>query len=239
MTNLLPWTTRTNDTPRPSWPAPLPFLASTRKKSMRVKSLVCTTRWAMRWNQESWNDWTESAEVFFYVFFEVTDVWHHRWCLMFVPVAPENQWVWKSMRENITILSNGLLGILQASLQDVLYRQNNQKDPKRMTKNISARLANVSILNSQNDQYFWFVLGIQRHSNSTLLEEHDRLEQASRSPGLGASDISDSNLETHLEHFEKVISYPRFRKVPFQNFLPFLPPQRDFHPQKSRSRGLV
>ena len=236
MTNLLPWTTRTNDTPRPSWPAPLPFLASTRKKSTRVKSLVCTTRWAMRWNQESWNDWTESAEVFLMV------IWSYG-CMtppmVFVPVALENQWVWKSMRENITILSNGLLGILQASLQDVLYRQNNQKDPKRMTKNISARLANVSILNSQNDQYFWFVLGIQRHSNSTLLEEHDRLEQASRSPGLGASDISDSNLETHLEHFEKVISYPRFRKVPFENVLPFLPPQRDFHPQKSRSRGLV
>ena len=137
-------------TPRPSWPAP--FSASTRKKSMRVKSLVCTTRWAMRWNQESWNNWTESAEVFGNVFFEVTDVWHHRWCLMFVQVALENQWVWKSMRENITILSNGLLGILQASLQDVLYRQNNQKDPKRMTKNISARLANISFLNSHNDQ---------------------------------------------------------------------------------------
>ena len=39
-------------TQRPSWPAP--FSASTRKKSMRVKSLVCTTRWAMRWNQETW-----------------------------------------------------------------------------------------------------------------------------------------------------------------------------------------
>ena len=50
-------------------PSSAPISASTRKKSMRVKSLVCTTRWELLpWNQKSWK-WLDRTCGGFFMFF--------------------------------------------------------------------------------------------------------------------------------------------------------------------------